>query len=65
MTLFRGPRVVMWIGLDGRWYFHQKAGNGRIVKEGKQSYKHKRSAVRAARRDMPGLPIQLFRIRRK
>lgn len=44
---------VTWIevfeGIDGKWYFHGKAKNGKIVADS-QGYTRKWSAKRAARR---------------
>jgi hypothetical protein len=56
----RGPKVELWIGENGLWYFHKMNTNGRIT-EPSQGYVWKSSAVRAARRDIPGVPIVLWR----
>lgn len=49
--------VELWQGRDGRWYFHKRNRNGRIT-EPSQGYSRKDSAKRAAKRDIPGFPIQ-------
>lgn len=60
----RDPKVELYLGENGRWYFHKLNGNGKIT-EPSQGYKHKQSAVRAAKRDIPGVQIVLWRNRRK
>ena len=44
-------------GRDGRWRFSVVNRNGRLT-QSSQGYAHKRSAVKAARRDAPGVPIR-------
>lgn len=59
----RKPKVELWIGKDGKWYFHKRNANGRVT-EPSQGYAYKRSAVKAARRDIPGVPIVLVQNKR-
>lgn len=54
----RGPKVELFEGADGRWYFHRRNTNGRVTKPS-QGYTLRRSARRAAKRDNPGLRIVL------
>jgi len=48
--------VELFKGENAKWYFHKKSRNGKIT-EPSQGYKWKSSAVRAAKRDIPGVPI--------
>lgn len=48
--------VELFRGLDDKWYFHKKHPNGKISSHS-QGYKHKRSAKKAAQRDIPGIEI--------
>lgn len=49
-------KIELFEGRDGKWYFHRKAGNGKISAPS-QGYTHRRSARSAAKRDLPGLDI--------
>jgi uncharacterized protein YegP (UPF0339 family) len=53
----RGPKIVLFEGHDGKWYFHKKSANGKIVGDGSQGYKEKRYAKTAIKREHPGLPV--------
>lgn len=55
----RPKRVEVFQAEDGRWYFHVHNRNGRIT-EPSQGYTRKDSAVTAARRDAPGLPLVIL-----
>lgn len=52
----RRARVELFEGVDGRWYFHKRNANGRITLAS-QGYTLRRTARRAAQRDIHGLPI--------
>lgn len=50
------PRVVLWQGASGRYYFHKQSRNGQIVMDS-QGYKEKRYAKVAIKREYPNLPL--------
>lgn len=50
------PRVEIYRDRAGRYRFRKVNRNGRIT-EPSQSYKQRRYARAAARRDVPGVPI--------
>lgn len=54
---FKLPRILLKQAVGGRWYFIKKNRNGRLT-EMSQTYAHKRTAKAAAKRDIPGLPIE-------
>lgn len=58
----KGPKIELWPSLgNGKWYFHKRSANGRIVGDSSQGYKQKRYAMVAIRREHPDLPIiELF-----
>lgn len=51
------PYVKLTLGRDGRWRFSRVNTNGRKT-QSSQGYAYKRSAVKAARRDVPGVEIR-------
>lgn len=53
----REPKIVLYKGRDGKWYFHKKSSNGKIVGDSSQGYKEKRYAKVAIDREHPGLEI--------
>jgi hypothetical protein len=50
------PRVQLWQGHSGRWYFHKRAANGQITMDS-QGYKQKRYAKGAIKREFPDLLV--------
>ncbi len=50
------PRIQLWQGAGGRWYFHKRSGNGQITMDS-QGYKQKRYAKEAIKREYPKSPI--------
>lgn len=50
------PRIQLWQGHSGRWYFHKRSANGLITMDS-QGYKQKRYAKEAIKREYPGLPV--------
>lgn len=53
----RTKYVQVFQGKNRRWYFHLRNTNGRIT-EPSQGYAHRRSAIKAAKRDVPGVEIR-------
>lgn len=53
-------RAELKLGSDGKWYYHRRAGNGRIT-DPSQGYASQAGARRAAKRDLPGLPVVVVR----
>lgn len=51
------PRVEVFEGRDHRYYFRKVNRNGRKTENPRQSYGRADSAIKAARRDVPGVPI--------
>lgn len=58
-TRVKTPKVQLWPGKDGKWYFHRRNRNGSNT-EPSQGYASKASATKAAERDIPGLPIEVL-----
>lgn len=56
----RTPKVEVFAGSDGRWFFHKRSANGRIVSPS-QGYATASGARRAARREHPGIPVVTLR----
>lgn len=50
------PRVEIFEGKDGKYYFHKVNRNGKKT-EPSQGYKQRRYAREAAKRDVPGVTI--------
>jgi uncharacterized protein YegP (UPF0339 family) len=49
-------KIEYWQGRDGRWYFHKRARNGKVV-DASQGYANAGNARRAARRLHPSAPL--------
>lgn len=50
------PRIQLWQGASGRWYFHKRSANGKITVDS-QGYKEKRYAKEAIKREYPTLLV--------
>lgn len=50
------PRIELWQGASGRWYFHKKSANGQLTMDS-QGYKEKRYAKVAIKREYPNLRV--------
>lgn len=49
-------KVEVFPGADGKWYFHTKARNGRVL-DRSQGYTRKWTAKTGAKRAYPGVPV--------
>jgi uncharacterized protein YegP (UPF0339 family) len=49
--------VQLTKGRDGRWRFKQVSANGKVTRAS-QGYAHRRSAIKAAKRDIPHVEIK-------
>jgi len=52
-------KVQVFSGSDGRWYFHTKARNGRVL-DRSQGYTRRASAKKGAERAYPGVPVEVL-----
>lgn len=52
----REARCEFWKGRDGLWYFHKHNANHTIT-EPSQGYASSQGCRRAAKRDVPGVPL--------
>lgn len=53
----RAPKIEIWEGRDGKWYFHKVSGNGKVVGDGSQGYKERRYAMVAIKREHPEIKV--------